>query len=78
MKNYHQAGTCSQRLTEGIPNTLNVFGSCPHMHLIGKQLWTEHYRDGNYLGTMGASYNYDFNSQRFYNINATIEKGDTV
>ena len=34
---YHMAGTCSQVQTSALTNTMNVFASCPHMHLLGKK-----------------------------------------
>jgi len=50
----------------------------PHMHLLGRSLWSDHYRDDQLIGRLGDVANYDFNSQRFYIENNQLMAGDEI
>jgi len=50
----------------------------PHMHTLGKSLWTDHYRNGVFIGRLADVPNYDFNDQKYYLSDSTIMPGDEM
>jgi len=71
-------GSCPKTATNGIVNPLNVFAVGPHMHLHGKQMWTEHYNSsGARLQDLGGVQTWDFNAQGFTIVEKQINRGDS-
>jgi len=70
--------TCPSQCTNKFSDDLIVFASSLHMHASGAQMWTTHYRDDKYLGTLTRSDFYAFNNQHSNYINVTIKRGDRL
>jgi hypothetical protein len=76
---WHQTGSCPTSATNALgTNVMNVFASGLHMHLHGKEMWTEHFRGSTQLPRLGETHTYDFNAQKFVPVNATIRAGDSL
>jgi len=76
---YDLTGGCSGNATAATfyNGAVNVFGSFPHAHLLGRQIFTEQYRDGSFIGYLGRDLNYDFGRQGFTPITGVIVPGDS-
>lgn len=57
---------------------LHVIRGWPHMHLLGKSLTTEVFRDGKLVGDLGSTVNYSFNNQVSYPVDFKLQPQDTV
>jgi len=79
---WHQQAECTKTAVSfalaTLGSDLNIFAYGMHMHYYGKQLWTEHYRNGEFLGYLGEERAYDFNDQHIVSINASIKTGDNL
>ncbi len=76
--NHDETGVCSETSTSLLPNPINVFASFPHMHLFGRQIWTDQIRGGQSIASLGEDLNFDFNLQRLHLEDAVIEPGDRL
>eukprot|EP01121_Diplochlamys_sp_Union-15-3_P015717 TRINITY_DN5244_c0_g1_i3.p1 TRINITY_DN5244_c0_g1~~TRINITY_DN5244_c0_g1_i3.p1 ORF type:complete len:170 (+),score=19.58 TRINITY_DN5244_c0_g1_i3:152-661(+) len=63
------------------PGDYHVFASGLHMHTLGRQIWTEHFRNINgtsvKISNIGCDDFFDFNQQRFTPLDAVIRPGDS-
>jgi len=77
---HSEQGHCDGSCTKNLPYPLQLTGSVLHMHLAGRRIWTEQYRDGKLLRELGRNDNYDFNSQEWipYSSPLTIMPGDQL
>jgi hypothetical protein len=57
---------------------LTVFGTMLHAHKLGRQIYTEQFRDGAKIGELGREDNFDFNLQKIEAIEGTIMPGDRL
>jgi len=75
---YEVFGGCTGNKTAVTFNIgpVKVFGVGLHAHLLGRQLFTEQYRDGYFIGYLGRDLNYDFSRQGFTPINGVMKPGD--
>ena len=56
-----------------------LFAAMPHMHGLGTSIDTKLYKGGAGAGVdLGAAPKWDFNTQYWYPIDATVEKGDVI
>jgi len=70
--------TCPEACTNQFPHPINVFGSILHMHQIGSQIWSSHYREGVYMGQTKRIEYFNFDTQQTVMVNYTIQPGDRV
>mmetsp|Transcript_30082 Transcript_30082/g.33604 ORF Transcript_30082/g.33604 Transcript_30082/m.33604 type:complete len:436 (-) Transcript_30082:34-1341(-) len=75
---YEIAGTCTKDETKLLPYDLTVFSAGIHAHRLGRKIWTEQYRDNKKIGWFPAEYDYNFNEQRFRDVDITIKKNDEL
>ncbi len=75
---HEEIGVCSETSTSLLPWNIHVFASFPHMHLLGRQIWTDHLRDGAKVGVLGEDLAFDFNLQKTILEDATIQPGDRL
>jgi hypothetical protein len=80
-KAWHQQGGCPAQYVNGLGSrVINVFASFVHMHIRGRQIWTEQFRHNVSLGNLGEDLSYDFNSQGFKPVKGgrTVIAGDEL
>jgi len=70
--------TCPAECTSQFNAPLHVFVSGLHMHISGSQMYTTHYRDNKYLGTVSRSDFFVFDLQHTNYVNMTIQPGDRL
>jgi len=70
--------SCPSQCTNKFKDELHVFGSFLHMHSLGKQMWTTHYRDEEFLRTTNRADFYAFDFQQQTTMNFTIKPGDRL
>lgn len=75
---HEEIGVCSENSTSLLPWDIHVFGSFPHMHLLGRKIWTDHLRGGQKIGVLGEDLSFDFNLQKIMPEDATIKAGDRL
>lgn len=75
---HEEIGVCSETSTSLLPWDIHVFASFPHMHLLGRQIWTDHLRGGQKIGVLGEGLNFDFNLQKTILEDETIKAGDRL
>jgi hypothetical protein len=82
ISNWHQSGTCNKTATsllQYLPGqNITVFAYMLHAHLLGRQIWTVHYRNNVLVDYVGNNPAYDFNSQKFVEYTTTILPGDEL
>jgi len=84
-ENWHSAGVCPASQTQPIGKTplgrLEIFSVANHQHLSGYQMWTEVVRNTSTglqkVAEFGKDLDFDFNAQKFVNVNFTVLPGDT-
>jgi len=69
---------CPSECTSQWPHDINVIGSFMHMHLTGKQLWTNHWRGSQHLGQTNRVDFYVYEFQQVTYLNRTILRGDRL
>eukprot|EP01130_Rhizamoeba_saxonica_P004490 TRINITY_DN1834_c0_g1_i1.p1 TRINITY_DN1834_c0_g1~~TRINITY_DN1834_c0_g1_i1.p1 ORF type:complete len:582 (-),score=121.98 TRINITY_DN1834_c0_g1_i1:24-1577(-) len=67
---------CPSECTEKWDHPITVFNSFLHMHSIGYEMWTTHYRDDEFLQVENNIQFYDFNFQQNTKVNHTFMPGD--
>jgi len=71
--------TCPEECTRQFPGPLNVFGTFQHMHQVGKEIWTRHWRNTTIdEGITNKIEYWDNNFQAITNINFTLLPGDRL
>jgi len=68
--------TCPSECTRKWDSDIYLFTTSHHMHVAGKQMWTTHYRDDKYMGTLARTEFFDFALQQVSYINVTVKPGD--
>jgi len=64
MKEYEISGNCTSEWTESLPYPITIFSSTIHAHQLGRAIWTEVWRDGQFMDWVGeTALVYDFNKQ---------------
>jgi dopamine beta-monooxygenase len=78
--NYMVEGNCSDWRTKQIfEHNITVFAFSFHMHTIGMYGYTQHYRNGKLLGDAGREDFYQFDAQRYRDIERfTVMPGDNL
>jgi len=64
---------CPSAATENLEHPIFVYGFTPHMHLYGRQLFTEHYRCGKKIGEIGRIDKFEFDNQQMYTLARPIK-----
>jgi len=62
--------------TQTLPHELTVFGSAPHMHQVGDEIWTTQWRNGTKIAEWGRVEYWAFEHQQGELVNFTIKPGD--
>ncbi len=76
---YDHVATCpSWATSSALKGDLNVIGTWLHAHEIGSRLWTEVYRDGNFVGELGREDPFLFDYQTFHPQSFTLKPGDEL
>lgn len=77
---YKVTGKCTSDFTKKImEHEITVFSFSFHMHVLGRNGITQHYRDGKLLGTAGREDFYKFDAQRWNDIERfVIQPGDEL
>jgi len=70
--------TCPAQCTRQFKDDIHIFISALHMHVSGSQMWTTHFRDDKYLGTISRSDFFAFDNQHTNYVNVTVRKGDSL
>jgi hypothetical protein len=67
------AGECNSTVTAAWPlSGLNVYNSFVHLHQRGRRIWTNVFRNGSLIGTMGNNQAYDFDLQKVVVLSPTV------
>jgi hypothetical protein len=74
----HYETSCSSACTTSWPNDITVVGSFLHMHAVGKQMWTSHWRGNQQLPISNKIEYWDFNFQQVTGTNYVIQRGDRL
>jgi hypothetical protein len=81
MTEYTIAGSCPAAVTNNaIPVTgVTAYSSFMHAHQRGRRIWTEVWRNGKLIATLGDNQNYDFNMQKVVGFRpfVALQKNDT-
>jgi len=75
--NITQRSECPSECTKNYP-TFRIINYFPHMHQIGRQIWTQHIRDGVELPEIHRDDHYDFQRQQSYSVDTAIVPGDRL
>jgi hypothetical protein len=70
--------TCPSQCTQSWPHTINVFSEFLHMHAAGSRMFTNQFRNGNYLRTTNRIDYYSYGFQQLTPVNYQIRPGDRL
>lgn len=70
---YSLANICPSEATARLPHPIFAYRFAPHMHLVGRSLFTEHYRCGKKIGEIGRIEAYEFDNQQSYVLDPPIK-----
>jgi len=69
---------CPSVCTNNFPENITIFGSFLHMHQIGSQIWSTHWRNGELIGEINRIDFWDFAFQQVTPRNITVVPGDII
>jgi len=69
---------CPTECTSKWPFDITVFSSFQHMHQIGKQMWSTHWRGPTMLGYLNRVDYFQFDFQQGTPLNTVIKRGDRI
>jgi len=75
---FEQEFECTTACTNTFSSSITVFSDFSHMHEIGKQMWTTHWRGNTKLGEINRVDFFDFGFQQATPINVVIKPGDRL
>ena len=74
---YEFVGTCNQTASI-LDGPVHVFGASLHAHQIGSVLWTDVFRDGEFLYELNRDDPFAFEQQNFKELDVELRPGDVV
>lgn len=70
---YELSNICPSEATRLLDHAIYAYSFFPHMHLFGKQLYTEHWRCGQKIGEIGRIDQYEFDNQQSYGLGSPVK-----
>lgn len=74
----HYEFSCDPSCTQTLPHDIHVFTDTLHMHEVGTQIYSTHWRGNEFLGTLNRIDFWDFDLQQTTSNNRTIKPGDRI